>query len=122
MIAPIFPVCASSPEVTALLGSNPVRIYPFGIQDDNVVYPYAVWQNLPGGGPENYLNQRPDADKFSLQVDVYADTADEAMLAAQAIIYAIELKANIVRYGPQDRDESTLKYRYSFDVDWIVNR
>ncbi|EPF7167714.1 tail completion protein gp17 [Escherichia coli] len=122
MIAPIFPVCASSPEVTALLGSNPVRIYPFGIQDDNVVYPYAVWQNLPGGGPENYLNQRPDADKFSLQVDVYADTADEAMLAAQAIIYAIELQANIVRYGPQDRDESTLKYRYSFDVDWIVNR
>ncbi|EPH2438786.1 tail completion protein gp17 [Citrobacter freundii] len=122
MIAPIFPVCASSPEVTALLGSNPVRIYPFGIQDDNVVYPYAVWQNLPGGGSENYLNQRPDADKFSLQVDVYADTADEAMLAAQAIIYAIELKANIVRYGPQDRDESTLKYRYSFDVDWIVNR
>lgn len=122
MIAPIFPVCASSPEVTALLGSNPVRIYPFGIQDDNVIYPYAVWQNLPGGGPENYLNQRPDADKFSLQIDVYADTADEAMLAAQAIIYAIELKANIVRYGPQDRDESTLKYRYSFDVDWIVNR
>ncbi|EAA8256766.1 DUF3168 domain-containing protein [Salmonella enterica subsp. enterica] len=122
MIAPIFPVCASSPEVTALLGSNPVRIYPFGIQDDNVVYPYAVWQNLPGGGPENYLNQRPDADKFSLQIDVYADTADEAMLAAQAIIYAIELKANIIRYGPQDRDESTLKYRYSFDVDWIVNR
>lgn len=46
MIAPIFPVCASSPEVTALLGSNPVRIYPFGIQDDNVVYPYAVWQNI----------------------------------------------------------------------------
>lgn len=122
MIAPIFPVCASSHEVTALLGSNPVRIYPFGIQDDNVVYPYAVWQNLPGGSPENYLNQRPDADKFSLQIDVYADTADEAMLAAQAIIYAIELKANIVRYGPQDRDESTLKYRYSFDVDWIVNR
>ncbi|HGY5075126.1 MAG: DUF3168 domain-containing protein [Hafnia sp.] len=122
MIAPIFPVCASSPEVTALLGSNPVRIYPFGIQDDNVVYPYAVWQNLLGGSPENYLNQRPDADKFSLQIDVYADTADEAMLSAQAIIYAIELKANIVRYGPQDRDESTLKYRYSFDVDWIVNR
>ena len=122
MIAPIFPVCASSPEVNSILGSNPVRIYPFGIQDDNVVYRYAVWQNLPGGGPENYLNQRPDADKFSLQIDVYADTADEATLAAQAIIYAIELKANIVRYGPQGRDESTLKYRYSFDVDWIVNR
>lgn len=122
MIAPLFPVCASSSQVTAILGNNPVRIYPFGIHNDNIVYPYAVWQNIPGGSPENYLNQRPDADMFSLQVDVYANTADEAMLAAQAMIYAIEVKANIVRYGPQDRDPVTLKYRFSFDVDWIVNR
>lgn len=122
MIAPLFPVCASSPQVTAIFGSNPVRIYPFGIHNDNIVYPYAVWQNIPGSSPENYLNQRPDADKFSLQVDVYADTADEAMLAAQAMIYAIEVKANIVGYGPQNRDQTTLKYRFSFDVDWIVNR
>ncbi|WP_219372118.1 MULTISPECIES: DUF3168 domain-containing protein [Citrobacter] len=121
MIAPIFPVCASSPEVTALLGSNPVRIYPFGIQDDNVVYPYAVWQNV-SGSPENFLNQRPDADMHSLQVDIYADTPDEAIAVAQAMRNAIEVKANIVRWGSQTRDPETLRYRYSFDVDWIVNR
>ncbi|EAA0780045.1 DUF3168 domain-containing protein [Salmonella enterica subsp. enterica serovar Javiana] len=121
MIAPIFPVCASSPEVTALLGSNPVRIYPFGIQDDNVVYPYAVWQNI-SGSPENFLNHRPDADMYSLQVDIYADTPDEAIAVAQAMRNAIEVKANIVRWGNQTRDPETLRYRYSFDVDWIVNR
>lgn len=122
MIAPIFPVCAASHEVTALLGSSPVRIYPFGLQDDNIVYPYAVWQNISGGGPENYLNQRPDADTFSLQVDIYADSPDEAMAVARAMRDAIEVKANIMRYGEQGRDPDTLKYRYSFDVDWIVNR
>ncbi|PCQ19397.1 hypothetical protein CP995_14050, partial [Klebsiella pneumoniae] len=34
MIAPIFAVCAASQEVRDLLGSNPVRLYPFGMQDD----------------------------------------------------------------------------------------
>lgn len=121
MIAPIFSVCASSPVVTDLLGSNPVRIYPFGIQDDNVVYPYAVWQNV-SGSPENFLNQRPDADMYSLQVDIYADTPDEAIAVAKAMRNAIEVKANIVRWGSQTRDPDTLRYRYSFDVDWIVNR
>jgi hypothetical protein len=121
MIAPIFPVCAASPEVTVLLGSNPVRIYPFSIQDDKVIYPYAVWQNL-SGSPENFLNQRPDADSFSLQVDIYADTPEETMAVAKAMRNAIEVKANIVRWGAQTRDPDTLKYRYSFDVDWIVTR
>ncbi|HEB0901749.1 TPA: DUF3168 domain-containing protein [Citrobacter freundii] len=121
MIAPIFPVCAASPAVTALLGSNPVRIYPFGIQDDDVVYPYAVWQNI-SGSPENFLNQRPDADMYSLQVDIYADTPDEVIAVANAMRNAIEVKANIVRWGNQTRDPETLRYRYSFDVDWIVNR
>ncbi|WP_286931948.1 tail completion protein gp17 [Leclercia sp. UBA5958] len=122
MIAPIFPVCAASAAVTDLLGDNPVRIYPFGVQDDNIVYPYAVWQNIPGGGPENFLNQRPDADMFSLQIDIYANTPDEAIAVAEAMRDAIEVKANIVRWGNQTRDPETLRYRYSFDVDWIVNR
>lgn len=30
MYAPIFAVCAADPAVTALLGTSPVRIYPFG--------------------------------------------------------------------------------------------
>ncbi|WP_129937637.1 tail completion protein gp17 [Escherichia coli] len=121
MIAPIFSVCASSPEVTDLLGSNPVRIYPFGIQDDNVVYPYVVWQNITGS-PENYIAQRPDADFFTLQVDAYADTVDEVIAVATALRDAIEPHAHITRWGGQERDQETKRYRYSFDVDWIVNR
>jgi hypothetical protein len=121
MIAPIFSVCASSHEVTDLLGSNPVRIYPFGIQDDNVVYPYVVWQNITGS-PENYIAQRPDADFFTLQVDAYADTVDEVIAVATALRDAIEPHAHITRWGGQERDPETKRYRYSFDVDWIVTR
>ncbi|MEZ3415201.1 DUF3168 domain-containing protein [Pantoea dispersa] len=121
MIAPIFPVCAASAEVNALIGGDRLRLYPFGLQDDAVVYPYAVWQNITGG-PENYLGQRPDADAFTLQVDVYADTPDEAIAVAEALRNAIEPHAHITRWGGQSRDDETKRYRYSFDVDWIVLR
>ncbi len=121
MIAPIFKVCAASHAVTALIGDSPVRLYPFGLQDDNVVYPYVVWQNI-SGYPENYLDKRPDADSYTLQVDVYADTVASAASVAAALRDAIEPHAYITRWGGQSRDPETKRYRYSFDVDWIVLR
>ncbi len=121
MIAPIFAVCAASQAVKDLLGTNPVRLYPFGMQDDNIVYPYAVWQNIDGS-PENYLNQRPDADRYSLQVDVYGDTDIDVIAVSRALRDAIEGNAHITRWGEQTRDPETGKYRYSFDIDWIVQR
>ncbi|TCL06910.1 tail completion protein gp17 [Sodalis ligni] len=121
MIAPIFSICAASADVRSILGESPIRLYPFGLQDDNVVYPYAVWQNIDGE-PENYLAQRPDADHFSLQVDCWADSVATAISVARAIRGAIEGKAYITRWGDQSRDTETKRYRYSFDVDWIVKR
>ena len=121
MIAPVFSVCAASPAVTALLGTDPLRLYPFGLQDDAVVYPYVVWQNI-SGSPENYLAQRPDVDSFSLQVDAYANTVDEVLAVAAALRDAIEPHAHITRWGDQTRDNDKRRYRYSFDVDWIVPR
>lgn len=121
MIAPIFKVCAASQAVTALIGESPVRLYPFGLQDDNVVYPYVVWQNI-SGSPENYLDKLPDTDSYTLQVDVYADTVMSATSVATALRDAIEPHAYITRWGGQSRDPETKRYRYSFDVDWIVLR
>ncbi|WAT06489.1 DUF3168 domain-containing protein [Rouxiella badensis] len=121
MMTPIFSVCAAAPAVTALLGTMPVRLYPFGMQDDKVTYPYAVWQNV-SGSPENYLGTRPDIDSFTLQVDVYADTAAQAVTVAKVMRDAIEPHAYITRWGDQERDTETKRYRYSFDVDWIVKR
>lgn len=121
MIAPIFAVCAASPAVNALLGGQTLRLYPFGTQNDNIIYPYAVWQNV-SGSPENYLAQRPDADTFSLQVDAYADTPDEVIAVAAALRDALEPHAYITRWGGQEQDTETKRYRYSFDVDWIVSR
>lgn len=121
MIAPIFKVCSASQAVTTLIGSNPVRLFPFGLQDDNVEYPYVVWQNI-SGEPGNYLDRRPDVDSYTLQVDIYSDAVESAKAVAMALRDAIEPHAYITRWGAQSRDPETKRYRYSFDVDWIVKR
>jgi|SRR5688572_454557 len=121
MYPPIFSVCSADSAVLALLGSNPCRLYPFGEAPQGVLKPYAVWQSV-GGGPENYLNQIPDMDLWSIQVDVYADTVDSARLAAQALRDAIEPVAHITSFNGDGRDPDTNNYRYSFSVDWWVPR
>ncbi|MBY5942769.1 DUF3168 domain-containing protein [Halomonas sp. DP5N14-9] len=121
MQPPIFTVCASDPEVTALLGTSPTRLYPWGEAPQGVPTPYAVWQVVTGA-PENYLGSRPDIDGFTIQVDVYADTGSAATDVAEAIRDAIEDKAYVVRWGGQETDPDTGRRRISFDVDWLVPR
>ncbi|HBO3174931.1 DUF3168 domain-containing protein [Pseudomonas aeruginosa] len=121
MFPPIFEVCAASGAVTALIGTNPVRMYPFGQAPQGVVYPYAVWQ-LVTGIPENYLGDLPDADSYTVQIDVYADTGAAARNVAKALRDAIEPVAYVTSWRGESIDPETKRYRYSFDVDWIVQR
>lgn len=121
MFPPIFQVAAADPGVTALLGTGPVRFYPFGTAPEGVTLPYAVWQ-LVAGSPENYLAGRPDIDGFTLQIDVYAATGSSARAVGKALRDAIELNAYIVRWGGESRDNETNRYRLSFDVDWLTPR
>jgi len=121
MFAPIFEVCAADSAVTTLLGAAPTRLYPFGEAPQDTIKPYVVWQMITGS-PENYLAGRPDVDGFTLQVDAYAPTGSQVRAIAEAIRNAIELKANIVRWGGESKDPATKIYRYSFDVDWFVQR
>ncbi|WP_312227181.1 DUF3168 domain-containing protein [Pseudescherichia sp.] len=120
MLAPIFTVCAASPAVRALLGRDTLRLYPFGLPDD-VLYPCAVWQTI-AGTPKAYLAQRPDADAFTLQIDAWADTAEDATAVSAALRDAIEPHAAVTRWGAQAKDSTTNRYRYSFEVNWVVKR
>lgn len=121
MTPPIFATCKADSGVTALIGSNPCRLYPFGEAPQGVAKPYVVWQVI-SGLPENYLAQVPDIDSFSIQIDVYADTASSARATAEAIRDAIEPNAYVTSYNGEGRDSETRNYRYGFSVDWIVQR
>lgn len=120
MIAPIYPVCAASTAVQAVLG-DPPELWPFGEAPEGTPYPYAVWQSV-GGSPENYINQTPDMDGYSLQVDVYGNTSASVTAVAEALRDAIEPHAHITSWLGQNMDRETKRYRYTFSVDWFVSR
>lgn len=120
MIAPIYPVCAASAGVQAVLG-NPPRLWPFGEVPEGTAYPYAVWQSI-GGSPENYINQTPDMDGYSLQIDVYGNTSASVTDVARELRDAIEPHAHITSWLGQSKDRDTNLYRYTFAVDWLVPR
>lgn len=122
---PVFTLAAASSAVTALLGSSPCRVWAFGLGPDTPTEfyqkPYAVWQQV-GGLPENYLDRVPDADNWSVQVDVYAESIDQARAVALALRDAYEPHAYITNWNGESRDPDTKNYRVSFDVDFIVLR
>jgi hypothetical protein len=121
MYPPIFAVCAANATVTGLLGLAPVRLYPAGEAPPKPTKPYAVWQ-MVDGTPENYLGTLPDIDSWSVQLDVYADTLEEARDVAEALRDAIEPVAHVTRFSTEGRDPDTNNYRYSMDSDWWLDR
>lgn len=121
MIAPIFQICSASVEVTNLIGTNPVRLFPFGEAPQGVEKPYVVWQNI-SGSPENYLSNLPDGDGYSVQVDVYGFEGADVIDVATALRDALEPTAYITGWGNTGRDFETDLYRYNFTVDFLVNR
>lgn len=121
MYPPIFEICSANVGVQEHLGTTPCRIYPFGLAPQGVTKAYAVWQQV-GGSPENYINQRPDMDLFSLQIDCWASSAAKARGAAKALRDAIEPHAHITAWYGDRRDPETKNYSYSFAVDWFTPR
>jgi hypothetical protein len=121
MYPPVFNIISSDVSVTALLGTNPVRMFSFGSAPDRVVLPYAVW-HIVSGEPENYLGETPDMDSYLVQIDVYGSTPGEARVVAQAVSSALESTAYVMAWRGERRDTDSGNYRYSFDANFYVNR
>lgn len=121
MFPPVFVTAAADAAVKVALGSNPVRLYPFGEAPQGVSRPYATWQTVTGT-PENYLAQRPDSDTFRAQLDVYADSATAARNAAKALRDALEPHGYVVSWNGEMRDTDTNLYRVSFDWEHLTPR
>ncbi len=120
MLPPVYTLAQASGAVQTRFG-NPVRIYPFGHAPQGVTLPYATWQTI-GGAPENYLGSLPDADSYTVQVDVYGVSADSVLLAAKALRDVYQPSAYITRWNGESQDPVTKHDRFSFDVDFIVTR
>lgn len=122
MFAPVFKLAAASAEMTALVGTSPVRVWPAGGVPATPTAPYIVFQTI-GGEPENYIGDRPDMDDYTTQIDVYASTRAQAAQVARAMRDVLEQGGGyITRWGGEFNDAATKLYRYSFDIDFSVPR
>ena len=121
MYPDIFQLASTSVAVTAALGSNPTRFWPFGQAPQDEARPYAVHQ-LVYGSPVNTLGCVPEADNYGVQVDVYAKTVTAARSATQALRDAFEPHGHIVAWNGEFWEPATGLYRISFTVEFWTDR
>jgi hypothetical protein len=124
MYAPLYRIALEDPVVFALLAdtSESIRLWPFDQAPKDAPMPYATWQNI-GGVPNNNVSDRPDADFFSVQVNVWAMTSAELWAVVEALRDVMEVDGcTIVRWGATVTDEITKALGYDFDVDCITYR
>lgn len=120
MFPPVYSTAITSADVLLRLG-NPARLYLFGQASQDTPKPYAVWQ-LITGSPYNQLHGIPGTDRYTVQLDVYATTADAARSAAEALRDVFEPVAYVVGWRGESRDQTTQSYRVGFDVEFHVQR
>ena len=115
-------LASADPTVTAVLGNNPLRFWPFGHAPQNETRPYALHQ-LVYGNPDNSLSCIPSEDLFGLQIDAYAKTVSGAREVAQALRDCFEAEHYpTVAYNGEDWEQNTGLYRVSFTTEFWTER
>lgn len=118
MYPPFYETLFADSAVTAEVGN---RIFSAGQAAQNTELPYVTWQII-SGAPENYVNEKPDTDLFSVQVDVYSRSAKKAREIGAAVRDAIEEKCHITGWRGEDVDAKSQIHHLGFDCDWWVAR
>lgn len=108
-------------SVTAIFGSNPLRVAVVGGLGQTPTLPYASHQ-LVTGVTENYLASRSDADTYRIQFSVYAATEAAAVNGANEIREALEGTAYLVSFNGSGQDPDTKNSYYSFDMEFMSER
>jgi CYTH domain-containing protein len=68
------------------------------------------------------MNDRPNTDGFTVQIDVYSGSADSARTVAAAVRDAVEGVSYITNWLGESVDPDTGNYRFSMQTDWITPR
>lgn len=121
MNPPLFEILNASNPVKVLLGSNPLRVFPWGRAPQNVAKPYAVYA-VYNGLPENYLAQAPDIDNKGTQINIYAATAASLENCFEAVRDALEPHAHMTSFASPDQDADTNLYSCRMEFDFWDER
>ena len=121
-ILPIVSTLKASAEVTALLGSNPLRVYE-DIAPHKTPHPYAIW-SVVTANPQNNLDCSANTDHVSFQIVVYDNYQTRASEIRQVIRRALELHCYVTNIHPThfERIADTNIFGRGFDANWFLDR
>lgn len=117
----LFPILNQSAAVRLLLGSNPLRVYPFGRAPEGVRRPYAVY-SVYNANPENYLDKVPDIDNKGTQITIYDTVAQKVEGCFAAIRDALEPHAHMTNFSSVQQDADTNDYSCIMEFDFWDKR
>lgn len=110
----------NTPEVRALAGTNPLRIYRHGAAPQDVPHPYITW--FSSGQPYDQISGPPCGDFFSVHIDVWSMDDAEVETLASAVRDALDAAGVANRLVVNNREADTKLYRIGQEADFITNR
>ena len=127
-LPPVFTLLAAAPAVTALVGTNPVRVFPGGVIPQAAAMPAISWL-VVSGVPENMLGERTVVDNQRVQIDCWALDFNAVQTLFEAVRTALEANAYLIGINDPEGissdtqfDPDTKRYRMSTDWSFWVGR
>lgn len=117
MIPPVFDALNASAAVKLLLGSKPLRVFPWGDAPPKVTKPYVTFY-VPNGTPQNYLDNPADIDQLGTDVDIWALTGKSCEECAEAIRNVLQDYGHITRTHSLLREPETGLYNMKLEIDF----
>ena len=121
MIPPVFTILYANTAVKAILGSSPLRVFPWGEAPENVAKPYATYIVI-SGSPENMLGDKADMDVLSTQIDIWGESVSSCSSTAEAVRTALESYAHMTSFSASSPDIDTELFRTRMDFDFFKVR
>lgn len=121
MIPPVFTILYASTPVKTLLGSSPLRVFPWGEAPENVTKPYATYIVF-SGEPENTLGEAPELDNLRTQIDIWAETVSSCVSVSEAVRDALEPSAHMTSFSSSSPDIETKLFHQRLDFDFFETR
>lgn len=111
----VFQTLSGAAAVTAIVGTNPVRVYE-DTAPQNVTRPYITWSTV-GGTPENQLSGTPGIDRGRIQIDCWAADKATCRNLAVAVRNAMESICHMVSVPMSDYEQETKLFRYLLEFE-----
>lgn len=123
---PVHTWLAASSDVTAIVGTNPPRIWRHGAAPQTrdgapMPEPYVTWFS-PSMAPEVNLSGLPPTARVSVQVDCWHQTDAGVERLARAVRDAMELHSHMTGLVANLREPETRLYRMGLQFDVWLDR